>query len=91
MTGGIAAFARLLEQLAFTPQRSGKERVLADWFATQPDPDRGLALAALTGDLDLRQVRPSLLRGLVADKVDAELFAHSYDFVGDLAETIALI
>ncbi|WP_439562032.1 cisplatin damage response ATP-dependent DNA ligase [Roseinatronobacter sp.] len=91
MTGGLAAFARLLEQLAFTPQRSGKERVLADWFATQPDPDRGLALAALTGDLDLRQVRPSLLRGLVAGRVDAELFAHSYDFVGDLAETIALI
>lgn len=91
MTGGLAAFARLLEQLAFTPQRSGKERVLADWFATQPDPERGLALAALTGDLDLRQVRPSLLRGLVSGRVDAELFALSYDFVGDLAETIALI
>lgn len=87
----LSAFATLLERLAFTPQRLGKERLLAAFFADQPDPDRGLALAALTGDLKLRQVTPSLLRGLVQTRVDAELFAASYDFVGDLAETIALI
>lgn len=87
----LRAFAALLERLAFTPQRLGKERLLAAHFSTQPDPERGLALAALTGDLDLRQVTPSLLRGLVAERVDAELFAISYDFVGDLAETISLI
>ncbi|MFN4057646.1 MAG: cisplatin damage response ATP-dependent DNA ligase [Roseinatronobacter sp.] len=87
----MRAFATLLERLAFTPQRLGKERLLAAHFSTQPDPERGLALAALTGDLDLRQVTPSLLRGLVAERVDGELFAISYDFVGDLAETIALI
>ncbi len=87
----LRAFAHLLERLAFTPQRLGKERLLAGYFSTQPDPERGLALAALTGDLDLRQVTPSLLRGLVAERVDGELFAISYDFVGDLAETISLI
>lgn len=87
----LSAFAHLLERLAFTPQRLGKERLLAGFFTTQPDPHRGLALAALTGDLKLRQVTPSLLRGLVETRVDAELFAASYDFVGDLAETIALI
>lgn len=87
----MRAFANLLERLAFTPQRLGKERHLAAFFASQPDPERGLALAALTGDLKLRTVTPSLLRGLVAERVDAELFALSYDFVGDLAETIALI
>ena len=32
-----------------------------------------------------------MLRALTAERVDAELFALSYDFVGDLAETIALI
>ncbi|MGR3746125.1 MAG: cisplatin damage response ATP-dependent DNA ligase [Pseudooceanicola nanhaiensis] len=84
-------FARLLEALAFTPQRNGKIRHLMQHFRTRPDPERGLALGALTGDLDLRNVTPSLLRGLVNERVDAELFALSYDFVGDLAETIALI
>ncbi|NHF74778.1 cisplatin damage response ATP-dependent DNA ligase [Paracoccus xiamenensis] len=84
-------FAALLERLAFTPQRNGKLRLLAQYFTAVPDPERGLALAALTGDLKLRAVTASLLRGLVAERVDPELFAISYDFVGDLAETIALI
>lgn len=84
-------FAHLLERLAFTPQRSGKLQILVDYFARAPDPARGYALAALTGDLDLRKVTPSLLRALVAERVDAELFRLSYEFVGDLAETIALI
>jgi len=84
-------FATLLERLAFTPQRNGKLRLLAEYFAETSDPERGLALAALTGDLKLRAVTPSLLRGLVAERVDPQLFAISYDFVGDLAETIALI
>ncbi len=84
-------FALLLERLAFTPRRLGKIRHLVDYFAATPDPTRGLALAALTGDLDLRRVSPSLLRGLVGERVDPELFRLSYDFVGDLAETIALI
>jgi DNA ligase 1 len=87
----LAAFATLLERLAFTPQRLGKERLLATAFAENPDPERGLMLAALTGDLALRQVTPSLLRGLTEARVDPQLFAASYDFVGDLAETISLI
>ena len=87
----IAGFADLLERLAFTPRRTLKLAHLTGYFKTTPDPDRGYALAALTGDLELRRVTPSLLRGLVSARIDAELFALSYDFVGDLAETIALI
>ncbi len=87
----ITGFADLLERLAFTPRRTLKLAHLGAYFAATPDPDRGYALAALTGDLQLRAVTPSLLRGLVAERVDPELFALSYDFVGDLAETIALI
>ncbi|TRW96045.1 cisplatin damage response ATP-dependent DNA ligase [Paracoccus sp. M683] len=84
-------FATLLERLAFTPARNAKLRLLRHYLDSTPDPDRGYALAALTGDLKLRSVTPSLLRGLVAERVDAQLFTLSYDFVGDLAETIALI
>ncbi|WP_299362382.1 cisplatin damage response ATP-dependent DNA ligase [uncultured Paracoccus sp.] len=84
-------FAALLERLAFTPSRNAKLQILRHYLERTPDPDRGYALAALTGDLKLRAVTPSLLRRLVAERFDAELFALSYDFVGDLAETIALI
>ena len=87
----MRAFAALLERLAFTPQRNGKIAHLKQFVATSPDPARGLALAALAGDLGLKAVTPSLLRGLASAQVDAQLFAISYDFVGDLAETIALI
>lgn len=84
-------FARLLERLAFTPARNAKLTILRHYMERTPDTDRGWALAALTGDLKLRAVTPSLLRGLVAERFDDELFRLSYDFVGDLAETIALI
>ncbi|QCO54698.1 cisplatin damage response ATP-dependent DNA ligase [Pseudorhodobacter turbinis] len=87
----MRAFAALLERLAFTQQRNGKIAHLKHFFATTSDPARGLALAALTDDLGLKAVTPSLLRGLAADRVDPQLFAISYDFVGDLAETISLI
>lgn len=87
----MRAFAELLDRLVLTPQRNGKLRLLADYFRTTPDPDRGLALAAITRDLELQSVKPAMLRALIAERTDATLFAYSYDYVGDLAETISLI
>lgn len=84
-------FAALLERLAFTPARNAKLALIVAYLRTTPDPDRGHAIAALTGGARLRQVAPRMLRDLVATRVDAELFRLSYDFVGDLAEAIALI
>lgn len=87
----MKAFAALLERLAFTPARNAKLRILQHYMEQTPDPDRGYALAALTGDLKLRAVTPNLLRGLMTERMDEVLFRLSYDFVGDLAETIALV
>jgi DNA ligase-1 len=84
-------FADLLERLAFTPARNGKLRLIVDYLREAPDPDRGWGIAAITRDLKLDAVKPALLRSLATERVDAELFALSYDFVGDLAETVALI
>lgn len=87
----MRAFADLLENLVFTPGRNAKLAHLRAYFAAQPDPDRGWALAALCGDLELPSVTPSRIRGLVEERVDPMLFRLSYDYVGDLAETVALI
>ena len=87
----MTPFARLLERLVLTPSRNGKLRLLRDYFSETPDPDRGLGMAAITRDLDLATVKPALLREIVTARTDDELFALSYDYVGDLAETIALI
>ena len=87
----MKAFAALLENLVFTPGRNAKLAHLMDYFAQTPDPDRGWALAALAGELDIPAVKSARIRGLVAERVDPVLFQLSYDYVGDLAETVALI
>jgi DNA ligase-1 len=84
-------FAELLERLAFTPSRNAKLRLITDYLRTTPDPDRGWGLAAITRDVAFDSVKPAMLRALATSRVDAELFDLSHDFVGDLAETIALI
>src|SRR5437762_7511077 len=84
-------FAALLDALLFTPARNGKLRLMQEYFATVPDPERGWALAALTGELVFDAAKPSQVRALAAARVDPELLGWSYDFVGDLAETVALI
>jgi DNA ligase-1 len=87
----IPAFAHLLERLVFTPGRNAKLALLRNWFAEQPDPGRGIGLAALTEELKLATAKPALLRDLVAARTDPELLRLSYDYVGDFAETAALI
>ena len=87
----MIAFAELLERLLFSPSRLAKIALLRRYFATQPDPDRGLGLAAVAGDLAFAAAKPGLIRDLAAARTDPELFAWSHDYVGDLAETVALI
>ncbi|RJF89457.1 cisplatin damage response ATP-dependent DNA ligase [Oleomonas cavernae] len=84
-------FAALLDTLSYQPQRNGKLRLIEAYLRETPDPDRGFALAALTGDLDFPHAKAGLIRALAAARTDPTLFALSYDFVGDLAETVALI
>ena len=87
----MRAFANLLDRLAFTPQRNGKLTLLRDFMRDQPDPERGWALAALTGALSFDAAKPAFIRKAVETRMDAALFALSYDYVGDLAETVALV
>jgi DNA ligase-1 len=87
----MKAFAALLDRLAYEPARNAKLRLIADYFRTTPDPDRGYALAALTGALSFRNAKPGLIRALIAERTDPTLFALSYDYVGDLSETVALM
>jgi DNA ligase-1 len=87
----MKAFAELLDRLVYTPSRNGKLRLIANYLRTTPDPDRGYALAALTDGLPFSfPVRRTIL-DLMQRRFDAELFRLSRDYVGDTAETVALI
>ena len=87
----MRAFADLLDALIYTRSRHAKLKLIGDYLRVTPDPDRGWAMAVLTGDLDLPAVKPALLRGLIEERVDPVLFRMSRDYVGDTAETIALL
>jgi DNA ligase-1 len=84
-------FAELLDRLTYEPARNAKLRLMADYFRSTPDPERGWALAALTGALNFPHAKAGLIRSLIAQRVDPVLFELSYDYVGDLSETVALM
>ncbi|HEV2082630.1 MAG TPA: cisplatin damage response ATP-dependent DNA ligase [Brevundimonas sp.] len=87
----MRAFAELLDRLSLTASRNAKLTLLRDYLRATPDPDRGWALAAITGDLSFDAAKPAMIRAAVERRVDPLLFRWSYDYVGDLAETVALI
>jgi DNA ligase 1 len=87
----MRAFSQLLDGLVYTRSRNAKLALIADYMRDAPDPDRGWALAALTGDLSLPAVKSAAIHAIVDERVDPTLFRMSRDYVGDLAETVALI
>src|SRR5580698_8860897 len=84
-------FAELLDRLAYEPGRNNKLRLLTNYFRSVEDPDRGYALAAITGALSFKHAKAGLIRDLITERTDPTLFGLSYDYVGDLSETVALM
>lgn len=87
----MEAFAALLDQLVYTRSRRAKIALIGAYLRSTPDPDRGWALAALTGSMRFKGVSASVIRQLMEARTDPLLFRLSYDYVGDLAETCALM
>jgi ATP-dependent DNA ligase len=84
-------FAELLDRLTYEQSRNNKLRLMTDYFRSTADPERGWALAALTGALSFPHAKPGLIRDLIVERTDPVLFGLSYDYVGDLSETVALM
>jgi DNA ligase 1 len=84
-------FSQLLDALVYTSSRNAKLKLIGDYLTRTPDPDRGYALAALTGELDLPAVKPAAIRAIAEERVDPVLLYMSRDYVGDMAETVSLL
>src|SRR3982751_5213662 len=87
----MRAFAELLDRLSLTSSRNAKLTLVRDYLCDTPDPDRGWALAALPGELSFDAAKPAFIRKAVEERMDAQLFWWSYEYVGDLAETVSLV
>jgi DNA ligase-1 len=87
----MRAFAELIDRLIYTSSRNAKLRLIGDYLRATPDPDRGWALAALTGTVDLPAIKPAVIRAMIEERIDPVLYRMSRDYVGDTAETVALL
>ena len=87
----MRAFSQLLDDLVYTRSRKTKLKLIGDYLKETPDPDRGYGLAALTGTLDIPAVKGAAVRAMAEERVDPVLLYMSRDYVGDMAETVALL
>lgn len=87
----MQAFAALIDALVYTRSRDAKICQIADYLRASPDPDRGWALAALAGTLSIATVKSAAIRAMAEERFDPLLFRMSRDYVGDTAETVALM
>src|SRR3954470_10390776 len=87
----MRAFSQLLDDLVYTRSRNTKLKLIGDYLRETPDPDRGYGLAALTGTLDIPTVKHAAVRAIAEERVDPALLYMSRDYVGDMAETVALL
>jgi DNA ligase 1 len=86
-------FATLITELDQTNKTNAKISALVKFFKEAPDEDKLWAIALLTGKRPKRTVNSTQLStwATEAGKIPDWLFAESYDVVGDLSETIALL
>jgi DNA ligase-1 len=87
----MRAFSQLLDDLVYTRSRNTKLKLIGDYLKETPDPDRGIALAALTGSLSIPAVKGAAIRAIAEERVDPVLLYMSRDYVGDMAETVSLL
>ncbi|MEM1449435.1 MAG: ATP-dependent DNA ligase [Planctomycetota bacterium] len=86
-------FHALFRALDTTRRTSRKEAALVEYFQSAPDEDAAWAAHLLLGRKGRRAVNTRLLREWAAEASGQPLWLveESYDAVGDLAETIALL
>jgi hypothetical protein len=84
-------FGALVQQISFMQDPLDQQRVLVHYLSQTPEPDRSAAIAFLHNPPRRGRIQLKNLRKVVENKVGPDLFALSHKFVGDMAETMALL
>lgn len=89
----MKAFAELYSRLDATTSSNAKLAAMRDYFASAPPQDAAWAVYFLSGGRPRQLVPTKLLReqAMSLGKLPEWLFEESYQAVGDLAETLALL
>lgn len=89
----MKAFASLFLSLDETNKTTEKVNILKDYFLAVPDPDKIHMLALFTGRKPKKPINSTLIKtwAMEVTQIPVWLFEESYQVVGDLAETMALL
>ncbi len=85
----MQAFANLVDKLYFINSNNVKATLLKEYLRTTPDPERGWAVSAIAGTLDFQFFKRKMIKDLTIGRVDPVLFDLSYDYVGEMSETVS--
>src|SRR6478735_2354589 len=92
-TGGLSAFASLVQVLGTSTKTLDKLAALSNYFTVAEDKDKVWVIAIFSGRRPRRAVNVTFLQNWCIELagIPGWLFAECYHTVGDLAETIALL
>jgi len=82
-------FADLVDNLYYLNSNNAKAELILEYLSTTPDPDRGWAIAAIAGTLNFEFFKRRTVKDIIVERVDPILFDLSYDYVGEMSETVA--
>lgn len=82
-------FAELVDSLYYLNSNNAKAELLLEYLRNTPDPHRGWAIAAIAGTLSFEFFKRRTIKELITERVDPVLFDLSYDYVGEMSETVA--
>ena len=84
-------FSKLLDDLLLNSSKKKKIKILIDYFNSLETIEKELALSILSKKFSTKLIKANDIKIMIKRKVSEDLFSYSYDYVGDLAETISLL
>ena len=85
----MKAFAALVDNLYYVSSNNAKSELILEYLSNTPDPDRGWAIAAIAGTLHFDFFKRRTIKEIIIERVDPVLYELSYDYVGEMSETVA--
>lgn len=82
-------FTKLVDNLYFLNSNNAKQERLLEYLRNTPDPDRGWAIGAIANTINFEFFKRRLIKEVMIERVDPVLFDLSYDYVGEMSETVA--
>ncbi len=84
-------FSELLVDLIYCSSNNEKIRIIIKYLDEVDIEESGYTIAALTNNLKFKNIKNFKVKEIVKSRIDKNLFNYSYDYAGDLADTISLI